>query len=95
MPYKNYRPQRIKINNEKEELLTSIGEYSFASHELNLYLDVNPNDQKALNLFNQYRRQTNELIEKYERKYGPINVSSTENKNVAFAWEASMWPWEV
>ena len=94
-PYKNYRPQRIKINSEKEELLASIGEYSFAAHEMNLYLDVYPNNQNALNLFNKYRNQANELIAKYERKYGPLNVSSSENSKIPFAWEASSWPWEV
>lgn len=94
-PYKNYRPQRMNIKSEKEEMLTSIGEYSFAMHELNLYLDVNPNDQRALNLFNKYREQTNELILKYERKYGPLTINSQENMKVPFSWEASSWPWEV
>ncbi len=94
-PYKNYRPQKIKINSEKEELLTSIGEYSFAAHEMNLYLDVYPNNQQALNLFNKYRSQTNDLIQKYERKYGPLNVSSDDINRIPFAWEASSWPWEV
>lgn len=94
-PYKNYRPQRISINSEQEELLTSIGEYSFASHELNLYLDVYPNDQKALNLFNKYREQANELMQKYERKYGPLTVNSKENTKIPFPWEANSWPWEV
>lgn len=94
-PYKNYRPQRISINSEKEELLTSIGEYSFATHELNLYLDVNPNDQNALNLFNKYREQMNELVMKYERKYGPLNVGSYDDMKIPFNWEANSWPWEV
>lgn len=94
-PYKNYRPQRININSEKEELLTSIGEYSFAAHELNLYLDVNPNNQNALNLFNKYREKANELMMKYERKYGPLNVGSHDDMKIPFNWEADCWPWEV
>lgn len=94
-PYKSYRPQRININSEEEELLTSIGEYSFASHDLNLYLDVNPNDQRALNLFNKYREQMNELILKYERKYGPLTISSKESMKIPFSWEVNNWPWEV
>lgn len=94
-PYKNYRPQRVSINSEEEELLTSIGEYSFAAHELNLYLDVYPNNQKALNLFNKYREQANELMMKYERKYGPLTISSKENQKIPFPWEANSWPWGV
>lgn len=93
--YKNYRPQRIKINSEQEELLAGIGEYSFAAHEMNLYLDVNPNNQNALNLFNKYRNQAKELMEKYERKYGPLTVSGDGLNKIPFAWEATSWPWEV
>lgn len=94
-PYKNYRPQRIKINSEQEELLTSIGEYSFAAHEMNLLLYVEPNNQNALNLFNKFRKQANELMEKYERKYGPLSVNAEGMTKIPFAWEATSWPWEV
>lgn len=94
-PYKNYRPQRVKINSEQEELLAGIGEYSFAAHEMNLYLDVNPNNQNALNLFNKYRNQANELMQKYERKYGPLTISGDGLNKLPFAWEATSWPWEV
>ena len=94
-PYKNYQPSRININSEKEEMLTNIGEYSFAMHELNLYLDIYPNDQNALNLFNKYQKQANELIMNYERKYGPINVFSNTLNNVPFNWSIAKWPWEV
>ena len=93
--YKNYRPQRIKINSEQEELLAGIGEYSFAAHEMNLYLDVEPNNQTALNLFNKYRSQANELMIKYERKYGPLTTNAEGLTKIPFAWEASSWPWEV
>lgn len=90
--YKNYRPQKLSINSEQEELLVSIGEYSFAAHDLNLYLDINPNDQNALNIFNRYYEQAQDLIKQYERKYGPLTVSASKTP---FAWEASSWPWEV
>lgn len=90
VPYKNYKVAKINFNNEKEELLFNISEYSFMMHELNLYLDVNPNNKEALNKFNEYRIKTDELIMKYERKYGPLMVNSDTNKS--FNW-INKWPW--
>lgn len=90
VPYKSYKVAKINFNNEKEELLFNISEYSFMMHELNLYLDVNPNNKEALNKFNEYRIKTDELIMKYERKYGPLMVNSDTNKS--FNW-INKWPW--
>ena len=75
-------------------MLLNISELSFASHDLNLYLDVHPNNQEALNLFNNYRRKANELTEMYERKYGSLSVSMINNDTVPFNWAISKWPWE-
>ena len=92
IPYKNYQVLKPNINNEKEEMLTNILEYSFMAHDMNLYLDVFSNDQEALNKFNEYRNKTNELIKKYERKYGPLRVNSDVNDNMSFNW-VNNWPW--
>ena len=91
VPYKNYKVAKININSEKEELLFNINEYGFMMHDLNLYLDVHPDNQEALNKFNEYRNKRNELIEKYERKYGPLCVTSSDN-NKSFNW-VNKWPW--
>ncbi len=92
-PYKDYKVAKISINNEKDEMLLNIGEYSFMMHDLNLYLDVHPNDKEALNSFIMYRNKVNELITKYERKYGPLCVKGIIDNNVPFAWVNKMWPW--
>lgn len=92
VPYKNYKPYKVKITNEKEEMLFNIDEYSFMAHELNLYLDTNPNDRDALDKFLEYRNKANELINMYERKYGPININGNINNQVPFEWLKD-WPW--
>lgn len=90
IPYKEYPVARVNINSEQDEMLFNISEYSFMMHDLNLYLDVFPNNQDALNKFNEYRDKANELILKYERKYGPLDISSTSNTK--FNW-IEKWPW--
>ncbi len=93
--YKNYRPATLKPKNEKEKKLFELSAIAFAAHELNLYLDLHPEDQSILALFNDYRKKSNELIREYEEKYGPLTVSSNslEGKNT-FVWEKDSWPWE-
>lgn len=92
-PYKNYKVAKLNINSEKEEMLIAIGECSFMMHDLNLYLDVHPDDMEALNKFSMYREKTNELITNYERKYGPICVKGEIPNKIPFAWQNNNWPW--
>lgn len=93
--YKNYRPAQLSANTEKEKLLLDIGRLSFAAHDLNLYLDLNPNDESMLTLFNDYRKQADSMISEYESKFGPLNISSNSLEIGPFKWINSPWPWEV
>lgn len=92
--YKNYKPNELKATNEREDLLLQIKELTFATIDLNLYLDLYPNDKNALSLFNNYLNQKKELSNQYERKYGPLTTSSPVQTN-NWLWDNSPWPWEV
>ena len=71
-----------------------MAENAFAAHELNLYLDINPDNNSLLTLFNDYRERANALKEEYEANYGPISISSNVLINQPFLWEETSWPWE-
>ena len=92
--YKVSKPFNIEPLNEQAEMLTSIDALCFAAHDLNLYLDNFPNDKKMIELFNQYRTQSNKLIEQYEKKFGPLFVNSDANSTCPWAWDNRPWPWE-
>lgn len=92
--YKNYRPIKPKASTEREVLLNELSAICFAAHELNLYLDMHPNDQRMIKLFNDYIKKENDLKEEYEKKYGPLSTSSG-NMKTPFSWENEKWPWEV
>ena len=47
-----------------------------------------------LKKFNEYRNIANNLINQYESKYGPINLSSNALNNYPFAWEKNNFPWD-
>ena len=90
--YKITKPFDIKPGNEQAELLTYIDAYCFGAHDLNLYLDTNPNDKAMIDLFNQYTNEANNLIKQYEGKYGPLFVDGSVT--YPWAWNESPWPWE-
>ena len=92
--YKNYQPQRLTPKSEQERMLYELDSISFAAHDLNLYLDMHPEDQSMVVLFNDYRKKLEELTKSYESMYGPLSVNSNEMENKTFSWINSPWPWE-
>lgn len=94
IPYKNMTYLKPNILNERENALYQIQETSFAAHDINLYLDTNPNDTNAIRLYNEYNNGEKMLIDAYERKYGPINLSDTNGLSMTpWAWIKEPWPW--
>ena len=50
---------------------------------------------EALNLFNRYQQMEEEQVKNYERRFGPLTISSRDMMRIPFAWEATVWPWEM
>lgn len=93
-PYKSYKPSPLPARNDQEKLFNEMSENAFAAHELNLYLDLHPDDDSMIALFNDYRNRANDLKNQYENIYGPINISSNTLDNTPFLWAVMSWPWE-
>ena len=93
-PYKLNEPYDVKPMNEQAKLLTNIDALGFAMIDLNLLLDVYPNNQETINLFNQYRKQKESLTNEYESKYGPITTNSDSLNSYPWAWDDMPWPWD-
>lgn len=91
IPYKNYKVKELVATNDKEEQLFRIMALSFAINDLNLLLDLNPNDRENFNTFKSLIKEKNDLEQKYIEKYGPLTLEET-TKN-SFDW-VSTFPWE-
>ena len=91
--YKNYKPRKPQLRTEQERKLFEIQSLCFAAHELNLYLDLHPENQSMLILMNDYIIKKDQLVKDYENKYGPLTLNSTENQT-SFNWVNNTWPWE-
>ena len=75
-------------------MMLELSRIAFAAHELNLYLDIYPNDANRIKLYNEYNKKTNDLISKYNNTYEPLTLSGNELNEVPWSWEDSPWPWE-
>ena len=93
-PYKDKEPYEIKPMNEQARMLTDIDALGFAMIDLNLYLDVFPNDREKINLYNKYRKEKEGLLKEYESKYGPITPNSDSLNSYPWAWNNMPWPWD-
>lgn len=93
-PYKLNEPYEIKPMNDQAEMLTYIDSLGFSMIDLTLYLDIYPNDQNLINLFNQFRKERQNIVKEYESKYGPITLNSDSLNSYPWAWDNMPWPWD-
>ncbi len=87
-PYKNYKESNINVSNDKENLLLNIYRYDFMINDLNLFLDLHPDDTNVYNLFKEYSKRLKYYVELYESRYGSINLID-DNYN-SYLWYKDM-----
>lgn len=78
-------------NKTRSELMDEIRSINFSIIELAQYLDINPDDRKALCLHNEYSNKLRMLTDTYQRLYGPLSIECPCNK---WRWLEQPWPWE-
>lgn len=90
--YKNYKPSELIARTEQEKELLKIRELSFAVNDLNLKLDVEPNNFEYYKLFKLYADKLNEYLKKYSEKYDVLELNYDVNGK--YTWLSNPWPWE-
>lgn len=91
-PYKNLTFVNIRPKNDREAKLYNVMCYSFAINDMNLYLDVHPDDRRALALLKELIMEEEKAKKEYIMSYGPLNVCDT--KGDKFSWIDGPWSWE-
>ena len=83
----------LKVDNERDKLLYKIQIYCFAIKDLNLYLDLHPNETDKLILFKKYNDELKKLKEEYNSKYSPLCLNDVNNTS-KWTWINNPWPWD-
>ncbi len=89
--YKNYMPEMPRVDKGRESCLFEIQMLDFAINELNLYLDLHPDDKYAYKLFQDYVNECKKKKENYTRIYGPLTLEDLTDE---YEWSKGVWPWE-
>ena len=74
--------------------LLELQQLSFSLVDLNLFLDINPDNQQAVDDYNQLFEQYWEAKANYELQYGPMNNFGHCPATYPWSWINDPWPWE-
>ena len=92
VPYKNLTYLKLVPKTEKEKLLYRLMALSFAINDLNLYLDLHPDNKEMFDLFKKYITEKKELSMEYNKIYGPLTITKTTGSK--YNWLDAPWPWD-
>ena len=79
---------------KREELLKKMTMIDFMALDLQLYLNTNPDDCDALQMYNSYLTDSNEIKKEYEANFGPLTSFRTKGKD-GWQWSDCPWPWQA
>ena len=89
LPYLGMVNQNVDLSTPMKELMA----LGFVVHELGLYLDTHRDDREAEKMFQKYNKLYGEGVAEYERRYGPLQMTSSGG--TSFDWVDDPWPWDV
>lgn len=77
------------------DTLRRLQEVQFALIELQLYLDMNPEDQRAVRQYNCLSEELMSLKHEYEKQRGPLMQYGFSPSPRRWVWTSTPWPWEI
>ena len=78
----------------RERLLRSVMEESFAVDEARLYLDTHPDDKKAQMFFDRHNNARRKAMDEYEQQCGPLLTDNLEACKQGWTWIDPPFPWD-
>ncbi len=91
MNRQNQDMQQKRMN--QKELYEWIMMLGFCAVDMMLYLDTHPDDEEALNYFNQCTALYNAAKQSYQEQFGLLNAFS-EQERFSWDWNTAPMPWE-
>ena len=78
----------------RDEHLMRLSILDFMIRDLALYLNVNPDDTKAIAIHNTVAADADGLRKAYEASFGPLCIRS-QSSETRWDWISNPWPWEA
>lgn len=85
----------MRNQSRRQEMLHHINVISFAVDDIKLFLNTHPDNQEALNYYQEYSRLRNEALKKYAEEFGPLTVDyAMRSDSYTWNWINDPWPWQ-
>ena len=81
------------LRNNANELLDLIRVLGFNMFDAVLFLDTHPDNQQALEHYQNYKQLMNQATNEYTTYFGPLS-SDDVNVSNEWTWVKAPWPWE-
>ncbi|MCL2416018.1 MAG: spore coat protein CotJB [Defluviitaleaceae bacterium] len=78
---------------DREDFLKKLTVLDFMLLDLGLYLNVRPDDNRAIRIHNEVTKDAGQLRLEYERLFGPL-TKRAENNSANWRWIEEPWPWQ-
>ncbi len=79
----------------QNDMMTKLMELDFISLDLGLFLNTHPDNNEAIDTYNQVITAADALRLKYEEKYGPLcSFRSYATNTEQWQWMDTPWPWQ-
>ncbi len=92
VPYQNLTFINITPKSSREAKLYNVMAFSFAINDLNLYLDLHPDDRGKLIFLENLIAEEKKAKEEFIKEFGPLEICDTKGNK--FEWIDSPWPWD-
>ena len=79
----------------RESMIEKISILDFMLLDLGLYLNVNPKDSKALELYSLISIDLEKIKKEFENNYEPLSSRNSKNIDDNWKWIDNPWPWEL
>ena len=85
--------QAAHTPDKRRHLMQQIAECEFICIDINLFLDMHPDDARALSDYNCYAEQLAALKDLYVKNYGPLSNFGGSVSPDEWRWVRADWPW--
>lgn len=79
--------------NSRQAMLKELMAAEFTCHEMGLFLDTHPEDERAAAYFDTMLQRARALHQQYESQYGPLHWGDFADGH--WRWLDGPWPWEA
>ncbi len=93
MSWNGFSNYCLQPENRRQQSLLEVQMFDFVAHEINLYLDTHPKNQRMIQLYHEYVDKANQARENFEKEFGPLFVTNSQSEN-NFDWIKGPWPWD-